>query len=154
MPKNSDRIRRWFEEVWNQGEESTIDEMCAKHAVGQGQTLDGSSISGPEHFKEFWRAFRAGFDSIHVDIHRTVEEGDLVMAQWTITMTHKGEFLGIRSTGKRVTATGMSLQRYVDGKIVEAWDNWDQLGVMGKLGAISLDKLVGPNSPSPEARSA
>jgi predicted ester cyclase len=35
----------------------------------------------------------------------------------------------------------MSIQRFVGGKIVEAWDNWDQLGAMAQLGAVSLDKF-------------
>jgi hypothetical protein len=50
MATNSELIRRWFEEVWNQGREATIDDLCAKEAVGHGQTPDGSDIVGPEHF--------------------------------------------------------------------------------------------------------
>lgn len=58
-------IRKWFEEVWNKGRESAIDEMCAAEAVGHGQTVDGSDIVGPAHFRNFWEAFRAAFSSIH-----------------------------------------------------------------------------------------
>jgi predicted ester cyclase len=32
----------------------------------------------------------------------------------------------------------MSMMRFVDGKIVEAWDNYDQLALMSQLGAFSL----------------
>ena len=141
MTRNSDLIREWFEEVWNQGREQTIDAMCAKEAVGHGQTHDGSDIIGPDHFKQFWRAFRAAFTSIHVEIHQTIEEGEMAVAQWTITMMHTGPFLGIPPSGKQITAKGMSIQRFVGGKIVEAWDNWDQLGAMAQLGAVSLDKF-------------
>jgi steroid delta-isomerase-like uncharacterized protein len=140
MAKNADLIRRWFEEVWNQGREETIDAMCAPEAVGHGQTLDGSDIIGPEHFKQFWHQFRAGFNSIHVDIHQTIEEGDMVMARWSLTMTHMGPFLGVKASGKRVTTKGMSVQRFAGGKIVEAWDNWDQLGVLAQMGMISLPR--------------
>jgi steroid delta-isomerase-like uncharacterized protein len=140
MAKNADLIRRWFEEVWNQGREETIDAMCAPQAVGHGQTLDGSDIVGPAHFKEFWHSFRAGFSSIHVDIHQTIEEGDMVMARWSLTMTHTGPFLGVANSGKRVTTKGMSVQRFAGGKIVEAWDNWDQLGVLAQMGMVSLPR--------------
>jgi steroid delta-isomerase-like uncharacterized protein len=149
---NSDLIRLWFEEVWNQGREEAIDAMCAKNAVGHGQTHDGTDIVGPEHFKEFWRAFRGGFTSIHIEIHRTIAEEELAMAQWTITMTHTGPFLGLQPTGKQISAKGISIQRFVDGKIVEAWDNWDQLSVMVQLGAVSLDKFA--EASSPQARGA
>jgi predicted ester cyclase len=139
MPRNADFIRRWFEEVWNQGREATIDERCAKHAVGHGQTSDGSDISGPEEFKKFWRSFRSGFSSIRVEIHQTIEEGEMVMARWTLTMNHTGPFMGMQPTGKSIRANGMSVQRLVDGMIVEAWDSWDQLGAFTQLGAATLN---------------
>ena len=134
-------IRRWFEEVWNQGREETIDALCAKEAVGHGQTHDGSDIVGLEEFKKFWNIYRAAFTSVHVEIHQTIAEGEMVLARWTITMKHTGPFMGIPPSGKRITGKGMSVQRYVNGKIVEAWDNWDQLGVMVQLGAVSLERL-------------
>ena len=142
MPTNGDLIRRWFEEVWNQGREATIDELVAKHAVGKGQTIDGSPITGPEPFKSFWNALRSAFSSIHVDIHHVIEQGDLALLQWTITMTHTGEFMGMPATGRTVAATGMSLQRFENGKIVEAWDNWDQLGAFAQLGEISRVQMA------------
>ena len=142
MPTNGELIRRWFEEVWNQGREATIDELVAKHAVGKGQTIDGSPITGPEPFKAFWNALRSAFSSIHVDIHHVIEQGDLALLQWTITMTHTGEFMGMPATGRTVTATGMSLQRFESGKIVEAWDNWDQLGAFAQLGEISRVQMA------------
>jgi hypothetical protein len=44
MARSSDLIRQWFEEVWNKGREEAIDALCAKNAVGHGQTLDGTDI--------------------------------------------------------------------------------------------------------------
>jgi predicted ester cyclase len=153
MPSNADLIRRWFEEVWNQGRESAIDEMCAKDAVGHGQTHDGTDIVGPESFKHFWRAFRAAFSGIHVTFHRTIVEGDLALLHWTISMKHTGAFMGIAATGKTITAKGMSIQRFADGKMVEAWDSYDQLAIMVQLGAVSLENLA-PTAKPAEARTA
>jgi steroid delta-isomerase-like uncharacterized protein len=153
MPNSADLIRTWFEEVWNKGRESAIDEMCAKDAVGHGQTHDGTDIIGLESFKHFWRAFRAGFSDIHVTFHQTIAECDLAMLQWTIRMKHTGPFVGIPATGKTITAKGMSIQRFKDGKIVEAWDTYDQLAIMVQLGAVSLENLVPAPKPA-EARIA
>ncbi len=50
-------------------------------------------------------------------------------------MTHQGEFLGLPATGKKATITGTSIQRISSGKIVEGWDNWDQLGLLVQIGA-------------------
>jgi len=141
VAKNSDLIRQWFEEVWNQGREAAIDDLCSLQAIGHGQTPDGSDIVGPDHFRQFWKTFRAAFTSIHVEVRQTIEEGELVMARWTITMQHTGPFLAIAPTAKYVTATGMSMIRFVDGKIVEAWDNYDQLALLAQLGAVSLHQF-------------
>jgi len=71
-----------------------------------------------------------------IEIHDTIEEGDRVIARWTMSMTHTGDFLGIKPTNKRVTVNGMSIQQFKNGQIVAGWDNWDQLGLLVQLGAV------------------
>ena len=48
LTTNSTLIRKWFDEVWNQGREETIDAMCAKDAIGYGQAQHGTGIQGAE----------------------------------------------------------------------------------------------------------
>ena len=83
MGQNSALIRRWFDEVWNQGREETVDAMCAKDVIGHGQAQHGADIHGPEHFKQFLRSFLSGFSDIHVEIHDTIEQDDKVIARLT-----------------------------------------------------------------------
>jgi steroid delta-isomerase-like uncharacterized protein len=142
MGQNSVLIRRWFDEVWNQGREETVDAMCARDVIGHGQAQHGADLQGPEHFKQFLRSFRSGFSNIHVEIHDTIEQDDKVMARWTATLTHSGTFLGIPSSGKQVRVNGMSVQRIVGSKIVEGWDNWDQLSLLVQLGAVLPAKFL------------
>jgi steroid delta-isomerase-like uncharacterized protein len=142
MPTNSSLIRKWFEEVWNQGREATIDEMCHKDAVGVGQAQHGTQIHGPEDFKQLWRNVRGAFSEIHIDVHDTIEQDDRVVARWTMAMIHTGPFLGIAPSKKHVRVTGMSAQRFLDGKIVEAWDNWDQLSLLVQLGSVPEPKFL------------
>jgi steroid delta-isomerase-like uncharacterized protein len=142
MAKNADLIRRWFEEVWNQGRGETIHEMCAKDAIGYGQAQHGSDIHGPQQFEQFWRSFRGAFSGIKLEVKDTIEEGDMVVARWTMNMAHTGSFLGIQPTNRQVTLSGMSMQRYKSGQIIAAWDNWDQLGLMVQLGAVPEAKFL------------
>ena len=79
-----------------------------------------------------------------VTIDYIIEQGDKVVARWTATMTHKGEFLGIAPTGKKATITGTSTQRFSGDKIVEGWDNWDQLGLLVQIGAVPAAHFVPP----------
>ena len=49
--------------------------------------------------------------------------------------TRRGEFAGIAPTGRHITARGMQIARFEDGKIVERWGSPDELGILLKLGA-------------------
>jgi steroid delta-isomerase-like uncharacterized protein len=131
---NAEFIRHWFEEVWNKGRMDAIDEMASADAVGHGQAEHAVDL-GLVEFKHFVRSLRIAFPDIHVTIHDTLAQGDRVVARWSANMTHTGPFLGISATGRKATVTGISIQRIVGGKIVEGWDNWDQLGLLVQIGA-------------------
>jgi steroid delta-isomerase-like uncharacterized protein len=141
--ENSSLIRRWFEEVWNKGRIEAIDEMASPDVVGHGQAQHATDI-GLNEFKPFVRALRSAFPDMKINIDYVIEQGDKVVARWTSTMTHKGEFLGFAPTGKKVTVTGTTTQRISGGKIVEGWDNWDQLGLLVQIGAVPAAHFVAP----------
>ena len=65
-----------------------------------------------------------------------LEEDDLIVTRWVATMTHQGDQLGVPATGRRVTLTGVTIVRLRDGKIVEAWNNYDQLSLLQQIGAL------------------
>jgi predicted ester cyclase len=44
--------------------------------------------------------------------------------------------MGIPPTGKSVTVSAMIIDQFVDGKIVESWRLFDQMGMMQQLGVI------------------
>ena len=141
--ENSALIRRWFEEVWNKGRMEAIDEMASPDVIGHGQAQHDTDI-GLKEFRTFAESLRTAFPDFKVTIDQVIEQGDKVVARWTTVMTHKGEFLGVAPTGKKVTITGTSIQRIVDGKIVEGWDNWDQLGLLVQIGAVNPAHFVAP----------
>jgi hypothetical protein len=89
---------------------------------------------------------RTAFPDMKVVIDHTIEEGDKVVARWTATMTHKGEFLGFAASDKQVTITGTTIERISNGKIVEGWDNWDQLGLLVQIGAVDAAHFVAPTA--------
>ncbi len=53
-----------------------------------------------------------------------------------MTGTHRGPFWRVPGTGRRVTVTGMSLDRIEDGRIVAWFDAWDELGLRRQLGML------------------
>src|SRR5271154_1633327 len=128
-------LRRWFQEVWNEGKTETIHELLAPDAIGTGELEDGRPLRGPAEFVPFVQRIRGAFPDIQIIVEDAFGAKDKVVLRWSATMTHRGDHLGIAATGKPVNMTGISIARIVDKKIVEGWDNWDQLGMLKQIGA-------------------
>jgi predicted ester cyclase len=128
-------VKTWFEEVWNKGPLSAIDEMLADGAVMHGLGEAGADASGPAGFKPFVERLRGAFSDIDINADETIEQGDLIASRWVATMRHTGDDLGVAATGRNVTVTGMSIARLQDGKMVEGWNNWDMLSLMQQIEA-------------------
>jgi len=127
--------KRWFEEVWNQGREQTIDELLDYDVKGHGLVgADGIEVNGREAFRVFWKAFRSAFSDIHIDVEDTVTEGDLGVARFVVTGTHTGEGIGVPPKGRPVMFTGMTMVRVKDGRIVESWNNIDFAAMFRQIG--------------------
>jgi steroid delta-isomerase-like uncharacterized protein len=124
--------RRFFEEVWNQGDESAIDRYIAADAAGNDETFG----IGREGFRTQWRQWQAAFEGLHFAVEEIVAEGDRVVTRWTLTGRHVGPFLGIPATGRDVRAAGMSLDTVRDGVLVAGVDAWDELGLRRQLGDV------------------
>lgn len=137
-------IRRWFEEVWNRGREEAIDELFDEEGLAHGLADEaGSALRGPTGFKPFFRRFREAFPEIEVSVEDTVSEGEKVAARCTVRGRHRGDTLGFKATDSSVEFEGICIVRIRNGKIVEAWNNFDFMSMFQQLGALRLD--AGPN---------
>jgi len=130
-------MHRWFEEVWNNQSEAAVDEMFAADGVGHG--LGDGDIVGPEAFKVFHRAFVSAYPDLRVMVEDTVVEGDRIATRCRVTGTHRGHGIGLSPTSREVDFTGMVIVRVTDGKIVEAWNEFDFMKMYQTLGALTLD---------------
>ena len=52
-------------------------------------------------------------------IIRQYTDGDYVISEFIMEGTHEGEWIGIKPTHRRLTFTGVDIDKVVDGKIVE-----------------------------------
>jgi steroid delta-isomerase-like uncharacterized protein len=146
-------IRRWFEEVWNKGSEDAIDEMMDEECIANGLTGEsGQAPRGPSEFKPFFRKFREAFPNIAVSVEDVVAEGDRVAARCSVRGHHRGDSLGFAATEQPVEFTGMTIVRVRDGKIVEAWNNFDFMTMFQQLGALQLAAAGAANAVGEESR--
>ena len=127
--------KRWFEEVWNQGRREAISELLAPDAL----LHEGSATTvGPEAFLSFFDRMQAAFSEIHITVHDTISEGEKVCLQWSGTMRHTGDGLGLPPTGELVEITGISIVRIADNRLAERWQNWDTRGLTRILNRATL----------------
>ncbi len=75
--------------------------------------------------KEAVAEVRQAFPDYHGTNVIQIAEGDLVANRFVYYGTHLGEFKGLAPTGRQVTFEGLSIDRVVDGKIVESWAEFD-----------------------------
>jgi steroid delta-isomerase-like uncharacterized protein len=90
----------------------------------------GTSV---ESFVKQWNGWLRAFPDLRIDLEDVVAEGDRVASRWTMTGTHRGEYMGVLPTGKRIKVSGTSFDRFVDGKIAQGFDCWDAKGLQEQL---------------------
>ncbi len=122
-------MRRYFEEIWNGRELALLDELVAPDYVNH-TAPDPSLPTGPAGLKPVFAAVLASFPDIQFSVDDVVAEGDLVVSRWTMRATPSGG----AAAGRAVESSGISIDRVVDGKIVEHWRVSDDLGLERQLG--------------------
>jgi predicted ester cyclase len=128
---NKDLAKRWFEEIWNQKNPKVIHELL--HAEGVGHTEAGSLV-GPQGFESgLFDTLTAAFPDVQVELDGVIAEGKDVVVRWTAVGTNQNSLLGMVATGQKVSFSGMTWLRFVDGKIVEGWDRWNLNGLLNLL---------------------
>ena len=133
-------LHRWFEEVWNNRREDAIDEMAAEDVVAHGLTDEkGETVSGREGFKTLHRAFLSAYPDLKITVEDAITEGDKIAARCTVRATHAGEGLGVAPTNQPIEFTGLVIVKIKDGKIVEAWNEFDFMKMYSQVGALTLN---------------
>src|ERR671917_293070 len=117
---NKGLMRRFVEEVLNQGNLDAIDELLAPDYVDHG--VPQGNYAGREGLKRSIAKQLAASSDLHFHIEEQIAEGDKVVT-WVIgSGTHDRErFMGLAPTGTRVTIEHIFISRAVEGKIVEEW---------------------------------
>ena len=128
-----------LEQIWvdglNRGDVSAADEAFAADAMIHINGSPKPSLSLAE-FKEMAKGLLASFPDIHFTIEDQVVAGDKVTTRWVAEGTNTGPLGDIPATGKGVRFNGLILDKVVDGKVAERWEQWDQVGMMQQLGLI------------------
>ncbi len=143
-------VKRFFEEVYNQRKGlAVVDELFAPdYLMHDPQQPGGADKPGREALKERITRILEAVPDYRIRIDDIAAEGDIVAVRFTGQGTHRGDFMGVRATGRPVQFMGFVHCRVRNGRIVEAWQLADILGVYRQLGVgVTLVKPAEPPSP-------
>jgi len=132
---NRSVVRRLYEEVWNKRRLEVVNEIISPSHALHDTNASGSAI-GPEAYKRVVTRWVTAFPDLRFTIEDTVCEKDKLVVSWNISGTHKGEYLGIAPTNKKISVDGITINHITSGKIMDSYASWDALGLMQQLGAV------------------
>ncbi len=128
-------VRRLYEEVWNKRRLELVDEIISPSHALHDPNVSGSAV-GPEAYKRQVTRFITAFPDLRLTIEDIVGENEKLAVAWTISGTHKGEFMGIPATNKKVSVDGITINHIVNAKIMDSYISWDAWGAMQQLGVV------------------
>ena len=130
VEENKALIRRFNEEAFNGHDVQARDRYLGPNFAINGRIVD--PVRSRQNFASLFTAFP--------DFHRTKEdtiaEGDKVVARYTATGTHRGAFMGVPPTGKKVKFSWITIYRIAEGRVAEEWLLFDAFGLLQQLGAV------------------
>ena len=113
-------------EVWSTGDLDRLDEYIASDIVHH-DPYDPHGVEGLFGMKKTIKRNRSIYTDLHMTVEDQVAQGRKVATRWTATMTQEG---------KRVTLKGITIDRFENDMIVEAWRSMDMLGLRLQTGAL------------------
>jgi len=135
MSEENKALARKFFRMFEVGDPGSVDEIvAADYYIHDAPNPD--IVIGSEGVKAGVTSFNKAFPDARLEIAFQLAEGDKVVSRYRWSGTHQGEYFDIPATGKQVNWTVTTTFGIADGKIREAWINYDRLGVMQQLGVI------------------
>jgi steroid delta-isomerase-like uncharacterized protein len=132
--ENKKVIAMFVEDVINQGQLDRINDLVVDDFV-ELDPLPGQQ-QGREGLKEVIGQIRTAFPDVHWVLDEMVAEGDKVFSRFTWSGTHRGSFLGIRATGRRINVKGVVIDRLMGCKMADSRILIDNLSMLQQLGAL------------------
>jgi steroid delta-isomerase-like uncharacterized protein len=129
------KIERFVEEGFNKMDLAAFDEFYAPGCVRHVPPLP--DMHGVEALKQYGVELRRDvFSDVHMTIQEIIVEDEKAASRWTWEATHTGQSatFPFPATGKRLTITGCTIYRFLDGKCAEEWEHQDMVGALQQMG--------------------
>lgn len=126
---------RWLK-AFNKGDLAALDDLFAPELLTHfSDTLLRAPTPGLRGLKQFVAFLRTAFPDLTFTQQSQAGQGKTQVYTWAARGTHRGPFMRVRATGRRVAFPGRFMMRYDEnGKVVQLWSRTSLLGVVSQLG--------------------
>ena len=127
-----------FETMINTADSNIAKELVANNAPFY-TPASPTPLYGGEGYLSVVHWMRQSFPDVQWKLEDMVAEGNVVAVRWTLSGTHKGEFMGMSATGKHFSTSVMNFYYFNDeGKIINDIAAEGMIGILRGIGM--LDK--------------
>jgi predicted ester cyclase len=136
--ENKAIVHRYFEECWNQGDLTVMEELVGPESLAHFETGDELRTTR-DQWSDAIARWRRGLPDLHYVVDHLVAAGDMVAANTRLTGTHRGVLhIGTwgpwAPRGTSVDVREANFFRLAGGKVVEIWVAWDTTTFARQLG--------------------
>jgi steroid delta-isomerase-like uncharacterized protein len=136
--KNKNIALRWFSlQTGASVDLAAMDKLTASNFVYH-HPANPQVRTHEQRKKEVVLALAKAFPDMKASVQDVIAEGDKVALRYLMSGTHKGEFMGIPPTNRRLELTSICILRLADGKVAEMWVENNSLIMMMQLGVVPL----------------
>jgi steroid delta-isomerase-like uncharacterized protein len=126
-------IRRYFDEVWNQGRLEVLDQLLTADYVNHSPGMPNPP-PGPAGLVPIVAHMRAALPDLRYQILDEIYDGRAAAVRVRLTATHQGELFGIPATGRSIDIEQMQIEHFRDGRICAHWRRSDDVALRAQLG--------------------
>lgn len=126
---NKATVVRYLDGLFNNSDFALTDKLVSAKFVDHGNGT--KEPRSREDLKNEVVFYRQTFPDLHVILTHIVAEDDKVAYQFRSTSA------GVKQGGKPFFLTGMIIDRLENGKIIERWENYDELGATKYFDSLS-----------------
>ena len=132
--ENKAAVRRFWE-GFNAHNLDVWDEVCTPNFINHdpGFPVPHADL---KTIKEMVGGLQAAFPDLTSSEKDLISEGDKIVVRREFIGTHRGEFMGVAASGKKVTFSGIFIDRLTGGKIEEQWVVFDVMSLMRQIGGV------------------
>jgi len=148
--KNTEAASKMFASFEKKSEADFV--AAAADDISWDDMTQPETSKGKEAAKKYFKAMTTAFPDVKTTTTNAWGVGDFVIAEGTMTGTHKAAFFGIPATKKQINLHGLDIIQFKDGKAIKGTSYGNGVEMMSQLGLMPAPGAAKPAAAKTDAK--